>query len=70
MALAMVGIIAFTKGLDLGKGAHIQAIYNLQSPIQVLLTFLFHGVVPVPLEWVGCLLGLVGVTFIILQKKE
>ena len=61
--------ICINTALSLGRAGPVQALENLKTIWQVILTIATQGITPNYIEIIGCVLGLVGLVVIVLSKK-
>ena len=65
-----MGVISFSRALKYGNAGPVQAIENAKAIVQTILTAIFVKQVPSILQILGLVAGLIGVTIIVIQKKE
>lgn len=65
----LIGSILINIAFSLGQAGPLQALENLKTIWQVLLTIATQGIAPNYIEIIGCVLGLVGLAVIVLSKK-
>ena len=63
-----LALFTFSEANKYGKGAAIQAIYNTKVPIQTLLVISIDGLVPTPMQIVGLVTAMFGVSLFVLKK--
>lgn len=65
-----IGVIALGKGLACGDGGPMQAIENQKTVIVTIITAIVYQRMPTGLQIAGLVSGIVGVLFIVFQKKK
>ena len=66
----VVGNITLGKGIQYGIAGPVEAIENSKVVVQTILVIIFQGKWPNILQYFGIATGFLGVSIIILQKKD
>lgn len=65
-----IGVIALGKGLACGDGGPMQAIENQKTVVVTIITAIVYQRMPTVLQICGLASGIIGVLFIVFQKKK
>jgi drug/metabolite transporter (DMT)-like permease len=68
--VATAGVIFFSRALQIGYAGPTQAIENTKTIVQSVMAAIFLGQIPSLIQIFGLISGLLGVTFIVIQKEK